>query len=160
MENQMNLFLLRHGEAEFGAGPDGDISRKLTVRGINQLSRLANHLKAKQIVFDLVLSSNAKRTQQSAEILTQSVSAKKIQFLRELYEADAHQMLDFIQQSESEVTNLLIVGHNPTISALVSYLTGEDYIQLQPGMMAKIEIITEKWKEVGRSTGILLEILQ
>ena len=156
----MNLFLLRHGEAEFGAGPGGDIARKLTFSGINQLSRLANLLKAKQIVFDLVLSSNAKRTQQSTEILTKLVSAKKIQFLRELYEADAHQMLDFIQQSESEVTNLLIVGHNPTISTLVSYLTGEDFIQLQPGMMAKIEIITEKWKEVGRSTGILLEILQ
>lgn len=156
----MNLFLLRHAEAEFGAGPDGDISRKLTVRGINQILRLANLMKANQIGFDLVLSSNAKRTQQSTEILTQVVSAKKVQFLRELYEADPHKMLDFIQQSEEEVSNLLIVGHNPTISALVSYLTGEDFIQLQPGMMAKIEIITEKWKEVGRSTGILLEILQ
>lgn len=160
MKNQMNLFLLRHAEAEFGAGTGGDISRKLTVRGVDQIGRLANLLKKNQIGFDLVLSSNANRTRQSTEILTKLVTAKKIQFLSELYEAEPHQMLDLIQKSEAEVTNLLIVGHNPTISALVSYLTGEDFIQLQPGMMAKIEIVTEKWQEVGRSTGILLEILQ
>ncbi|RPA69095.1 phosphohistidine phosphatase SixA [Cyclobacteriaceae bacterium YHN15] len=160
MENQKTLFLLRHAEAEFVTGPGGDISRELSIRGQSQISRLAKLLKKNQIEFDSVLSSNAKRTQQSTEIVTQWVSAKKIHFLMELYEADPHQMLSIINQVGWEVDNLLVVGHNPTISALVSYLTEQEFISLQPGMIAKIEIHTGNWNEVGRGTGTLLEILQ
>lgn len=156
----MTLFLLRHAEAEFMTGPDGDISRELTIRGQSQISRLAKLLDKNQIKFDSVLSSNAKRTRQSTEILTNVIFAKKIHFLRELYEADPHQMLSIINQVGLEVDNLLVVGHNPTISALVSYLTGEKFISIQPGMMARIEIHTGNWNEVGRGTGTLLEILQ
>jgi phosphohistidine phosphatase len=160
MVKKINLFLLRHGEAEFGTGTGGDISRELTIRGQTQLSRLALLLKKSQINFDLVLSSNAKRTQQTTEIVSHVGLAKKIQFLRELYEADPHIMLEIINKVGEEVHNLLVVGHNPTISTLVAYLTGEDFISLQPGMIAKIEIQTGNWSTVGRETGTLLEILQ
>lgn len=156
----MTLFLLRHAEAEFKTGPDGDISRELTIRGQSQISRLAKLLVKNQIKFDSVLSSNAKRTRQSTEILTNVISAKKIHFFRELYEADPHQMLSIINQVGLEVDNLLVVGHNPTISALVSYLTEEEFISIQPGMIVRIEIHTGNWNEVGRGTGTLLEILQ
>ncbi|MFD2201234.1 SixA phosphatase family protein [Shivajiella indica] len=157
----MKLFLLRHAEAEFGSGPEGDISRELTIRGQTQISRLALLLKKDQIRFDLILSSNAKRTKQSTEILTHSLLVKKTHFLRELYEADPHQVLTIINKiNEGDVFNLLVVGHNPTISTLISYLTGEEFINLQPGMMAKIEIHVNNWKEIGRHTGTLVEILQ
>jgi phosphohistidine phosphatase len=160
MVKQIHLFLLRHGEAEFGAGTGGDISRELTGIGHAQLSRLAYLLKKSQIHFDLILSSNSKRTKQTTEILSEVVLVKKIQFLRELYEADPHTMLKIINNVGEEVHNLLVVGHNPTISTLVAYLTGEDFISLQPGMIAKIRIYTGNWATAGKETGTLLEILQ
>jgi len=160
MVKQINLFLLRHAETEFVTGTGGDISRVLTIKGQTQVSRLGILLKRNQIHFDLVLSSNAKRAQQTTEILTHVVMAKKIHFLRELYEADPRIMLEIINKVGEEVANLLVVGHNPTISTLVAHLTGEDFISLQPGMVAKIEIHTGNWEGVGRETGTLLEILQ
>jgi phosphohistidine phosphatase len=43
---------------------------------------------------------------------------------------------------------------------LLSYLTQDDYLGLQPGMMAEVHLEISQWNMIGRGTGILKEILQ
>lgn len=151
---------MRHGEADVGFGMSGDAGRPLTANGKSHVFRVAQVLKKADIKFDLTLCSPAVRTRQTLTILNSQVPAENIQLEEKIYEADPDTLLRLLNQVENEVSHLALVGHNPGISALLNYLTGDQYISLQPGMLAIIEILVDDWKEVGRNTGILKEILQ
>lgn len=151
---------MRHGEADAGFGMSGDAVRPLKTNGKSHVFRVGQVLKNSEIQFDLILSSPAVRTRQTASILSSMVPAKNIQYEEKIYEADPDTLFRLLNQVENEVNHLALVGHNPGISALLTYLTGDQYITLQPGMLGIIEILVDEWKEVGRNTGILKEILQ
>jgi phosphohistidine phosphatase len=159
MEINKVLFLLRHGEASPSSGYGQDFSRPLNGDGINQLNRLSRTLKTNEVTFDLVLSSSAKRTLETTEIITKMIPSKKIIPVAGLYEADPLFFLNLINKTPSEVRYLLIVAHNPAISALAADLSSESFLNLKPGMMVKIDLYQDKWEAVGKHTGYLAEVL-
>lgn len=154
------LYIIRHGEAELGTGFGGDFKRVLTASGKKQIHRIAQMLLARAVTFDLILSSSALRTKETTEILLQLVHSHEIRFSENLYEADPSNILELINQTPPEVDHLLIVGHNPAVSAIATYLTETPYISIKPGMLVKIEIFQESWEHIGKSTGILAEVFQ
>ena len=68
----MNLFLLRHGIAverdEFDAA--NDEARPITRKGRRQLRAVAKAMRAMELRFDTILSSQLVRARQTAEIIT------------------------------------------------------------------------------------------
>jgi phosphohistidine phosphatase len=155
------LYVLRHGEARPGIGVRGDFLRELTTDGRKQITRLAQYLKSKDFKVDLILVSPAKRTQQSLDILTSTLAIKNIQETHdEIFDAEPQKLLDIINNIKQPINNLLLVGHNPGISSLVSFVSGQNYISMKPGMMAVLEILVDDWKLLGGNTGTLKEILQ
>jgi phosphohistidine phosphatase len=155
------LYVLRHGEARPGIGVRGDFLRELTTDGRQQLTRLAQYLKSKDFKVDLILVSPAKRTQQSLEILTSTLAIKNNQETHdEIFDAEPQKLLEIINNINQPTNHLLLVGHNPGISSLVSFVSGQNYISMKPGMMAVLEILVDDWKLVGGNTGVLKEILQ
>lgn len=154
------LYLLRHGEAELGYGQCSDFDRKLTDNGITQLKRLGRTLKINAENFDLVLSSNALRTKMTCELIVENIQPRNIVFEELLYEAPTERILSQINHVNKEVDHLLIIGHNPSISNLVSNITIDQFISMQPGMMAKIALEVDSWEMCGRGTGTLLELFQ
>jgi len=79
--------------------------------------------------------------------------------LDEIYDAELNDLVKILNDVDSGVQNLLLVGHNPSLSLLVSYLTGIGSLSLNPGMMAIIEIVSDEWKQMGKDTGILKEVI-
>ncbi|WP_194974925.1 SixA phosphatase family protein [Aquiflexum lacus] len=155
------LYVLRHGEARPGIGIKGDFLRELTVDGRQQLKRLAEYLKSIDFKTDLILVSPAKRTQQSLEILTTTLAIKNNQITHdEIFDAEPQTLLDIINNINQPSNNILLVGHNPGISSLVSFVSGQNYISMKPGMMAVLEILVDDWRSLGANTGVLKEILQ
>ncbi len=154
------LYLLRHGEAELGFGQSSDFDRKLTANGITQLKRLGKLLKINDENFDLALCSNALRTKMTCELIAENIQPKKIVYEELLYEAPIERIFNQIHQVNNEVDHLLLIGHNPSISSLVSYITTDQFVSMQPGMMAKIALEVDSWEMCGRGVGTLLEILQ
>lgn len=153
------LYLLRHGEAKPGIGPLGDLKRPLSEAGELHINQLSKVLESRKITFDLILVSPAVRTSQTAKILSKSVSSKEILVLDEIYDAELNDLVKILNDIDSGVQNLLLVGHNPSLSLLVSYLTGIGSLSLNPGMMAIIEIVSDEWKQMGKDTGILKEVI-
>lgn len=153
------LYLLRHGEAKPGIGPLGDLKRPLSEAGEFHINQLSKVLESRKITFDLILVSPAVRTSQTAKILSKSVSSKEILVLDEIYDAELNDLVKILNDVDSGVQNLLLVGHNPSLSLLVSYLTGIGSLSLNPGMMAIIEIVSVEWKQMGKGTGILKEVI-
>jgi phosphohistidine phosphatase len=154
------LTVIRHGFAKPGIGRDGDFARILTEEGESRLNRLGHVLQKRCADFELVICSSAKRTSQTCEIISNYCSCKRIEYDERLYEAELALIVSILHEIAPTHQNVLLIGHNPGVSALVSYLCGEKFMNMDPGMMVRIEFHLNDWKHISSNSGVLLEILQ
>jgi phosphohistidine phosphatase len=153
-----NLYLVRHAKAEPQSAGLSDFDRQLNNTGIQEATKMGKLLSDLQIKPDLIVSSPASRTTTTAEILCDwlGYDASTIHFERLIFDAASiEKLLGIINGFSEEKQNIILVGHNPIISYLAEYLTGENVGDLPTGGTACIgwEIIT--WKEVLSRNGKL-----
>ncbi|MCH7406426.1 SixA phosphatase family protein [Belliella aquatica] len=160
MKKNKILVVLRHGEADFNSGGGTDFERELTKNGKNQLLRLKELFVKSEIVVDKILSSSSKRTKQTTELIGSSMDPSIMEFSDEVYEAETSVILDLLSKMNNEHSCVLLVGHNPGVSALVSHIADQGYLSIQPGMMVVIELAVDNWSHLGMGTGIVREVLQ
>lgn len=152
------LILLRHGEAGFSDGVD--FQRQLTSKGKDQLHKLGTILKEREMEIDLMYCSSATRTRETAEIIKSYLSIREEVYEKEIYAANLEILLQILENTPKSIHTCLLIGHNPTISLLLSHLTTGNYVGLQPGMMAILEIEVQEWYMVGMNTALLRELLK
>lgn len=121
----MNLYIIRHAIAEeLGAHNNQDDSqRELTEKGRAKMYDIAEGLKAFNVELDLILSSPYVRARETAEIVADIFKMKdKLVYSEELTPAgDLGRLIDEVNK-KYPVENLAIVGHEPSLSTLVSIL--------------------------------------
>ncbi len=128
-----NLYLLRHGQAEYGF-QGSDFDRSLTVNGVIQLRSLGQAMKLKSFYPDKVYCSTANRTQQTAEIFTEELDyTLPVHYMEEIYEASVRTLFELITKQDEADSVILIIGHNPGISYLYDYLTSANFGDMTPG---------------------------
>ena len=152
------LYLLRHGHAEHGHQID-DFDRELTGTGVANLLTLSAKLKAAEFAPDLIFCSSARRTQQTAEVVTNHIGYQKpVEYLDEIYEASVKQLFEVIATADVNNEHVMLIGHNPSISFLSDYLAKEDILDLAPGQLAKIAFVDQDWSEITKGSGTYQEI--
>ncbi|WP_209329396.1 SixA phosphatase family protein [Lunatimonas salinarum] len=154
------LTLLRHGEATMGEGIRNDYHRSLTPNGILQLSRLTNVLVSSGVFFDYTLYSPAKRTTKTMELLAEDVAMGVKVADRSIYEASLGNLLQAIHRIDDRYQDVLLIGHNPGISHLQGYLSGDSSILFLPGMLVRLSLEVSSWSMVSSSTAHVLEVIQ
>jgi phosphohistidine phosphatase len=152
------LILLRHGEAGFSE--DSDFQRKLSKKGRDKLIRMGESLVNSLKTIDLMYCSSAFRTVETADLIGKYLIIKESVFTKDIYEGNVSDLISLLEKTSNSISTCLLVGHNPTISLLVSHISAENYIGMQPGMMAIIDLEISDWKMIGFGTGILKEIVQ
>ena len=142
----MNLYILRHGIAADRSSeyPDDNL-RPLTRKGIDRMRREAKGMSAMGIAPDLIISSTLVRAVQTAEIVQQGLSAPSSMANSEALVPWGHpsQILRELAESHSTSSSVMVVGHEPHLSSLVSYiLTGEVswLISLKKGALCSIDL--------------------
>ena len=143
----MNLFLLRHGLAvEPGtAGFENDASRPLTPKGKRQLANVAKAMRRMELEFDVIWSSPLVRARQTAEIVAKALKARKQLALADELSpgGDAGKLIQKLRALKPSPENILLVGHEPDLSELLSLLvtgkTGAGFALKKAGL-AKLEI--------------------
>ncbi|MGL5540379.1 MAG: CHAD domain-containing protein, partial [Erysipelotrichaceae bacterium] len=116
----MKLLLLRHADAQEG---DLDFERPLSPKGITQLVNVADALRPYFAPSDLMVCSPSRRTRQSAQLLLTRDCPITLRVERVLYEQqDVALLLELIAKHQTPTT-LWIVGHDPSLSALLQRLT-------------------------------------
>jgi phosphohistidine phosphatase len=122
----MKLSLLRHGIAvERGsAGYESDGERPLTAKGERQMRRIAEGMLAFGLAYDLILSSPYLRARQTAEIVAQALKAPDGVHLSDTLkpEGNPRQLLETLHRDAPERHDILLVGHEPYLSRLISTL--------------------------------------
>ncbi len=125
----MNLFILRHGIAvEHGAaGYENDDERPLTSKGERKVWMIAEAMKALEISFDLILSSPLVRARETAEIVAEVLKSKKRMELTDTLapQESAKRLIDYLND-QGAVDDVLLVGHEPFLSRLISLLISGD----------------------------------
>lgn len=141
----MNLYLLRHGIAvERGARHYGsDADRPLTNKGRRKLRRATAAMRAMDLSFDVILSSPLVRARQTAELVATALHCRHRLELTDLLApgASATGLLRRLKQLKPQ--NVLLVGHEPDLSALVSRLLtggGSLAITLKKGGLCRLSI--------------------
>jgi len=143
----MNLYLLRHGVAVERGDLDlsGDEARPLTAKGRRQLRKVAAALRAMKIKPDLVLSSPLIRAQQTAEVVAKHLKLRgQTVFNYELRPGGSPEKLIRQLVARKPVPGeVLIVGHEPDLSELLSLLVGGNTtggFSFKKAGLAKLEI--------------------
>jgi len=122
----VKLYFLRHAKSSWDDHHLDDFKRPLSERGLRNSLMLNAFLKSEKIFFDTVYSSSSVRTEITCSVGLEGVfEFNKITFLDDLYHASAEFLKDFLS-SKAQGESVLIVGHNPGLSQIMSYLSKKD----------------------------------
>ncbi len=134
----MNLYVIRHAIAVDEALSDyeSDRERPLTDKGRKKMRQIAKALYNLGVELDLILSSPYVRACETAEILADVFKMKKeIVLSNNLVPSGTPELLVGEINEKYSVDSLAVVGHEPFLSALISFLVAEN---------AKVEITLKK----------------
>lgn len=140
------FILIRHAKTEEGWNKS-DKERNLIEKGIVKMNIYADLVKNKTENLDVVFSSTANRTFQTAQILTKHYPDKKIVTQEELYVFDGN-YLTFIQNLPEKYTQIALVGHNYTLEYTLNLLLQtprEKPIHAKTSCMACFYALTDQW---------------
>ena len=143
------IILMRHAKAEQGDFDISDFERKLTSKGRSDADMAAKTLLKKVKKLDLIITSSAKRTLKTAKIVAENyqIDKNKILSINEIYEAGADSYIQVLRSlNDEKVNTAMIVGHNPTIGAMASILSGNEIIEFKPSSFAVFNLTIETWK--------------
>ena len=120
------LLLLRHAKSDYPPGVP-DHNRPLAPRGIREAALAGDWLRAHAPAVDAVLCSTATRTR---ETLERTRIDAPVEFVDLLYESTPGTVIDEInrvpERFDGDVSTLLVIGHEPTMSALSVGLATDD----------------------------------
>jgi phosphohistidine phosphatase len=143
----VNLFILRHGIAvEPGTpGYEDDSRRPLIPKGERRLRAAAAAMKELELSFDLILTSPFTRALQTAEIVAGELKLKKqLMLCNDLVPGgNAGALIKNLSELRPAPENVLLVGHEPHLSRLISLLIsgGADTaaVEMKKGGLCKLE---------------------
>ena len=158
------LMLLRHGKSDWGGGAD-DFTRPLAKRGHAAAKRMGAWMRQHRIMPDYVISSPAVRARETAVIVCEALQgdAAPVVFEDRLYLADLDDLLSVAGECPQQARNVMLVGHNPGLEDLLTYLCGEDLPVSANGKLLPTATLAQiglsrGWRDLKRRAGHLIAI--
>ena len=126
--SQRTILLLRHGEAEYTSPTGEDHGRRLTNRGRQQIDSVSQQLLAIEFQAGLVYCSNSRRTLETFERVPPEITHEAVvNHASGLYLAEEEVLFDYLLQIDDAISSVLLVGHNPGLSDIGSFLSRQSY---------------------------------
>ncbi|MEX2513733.1 MAG: histidine phosphatase family protein [Cyclobacteriaceae bacterium] len=143
------LLLCRHAKSSWDHPGLNDHQRPLAPRGLKDAPIMAGRLLKKGFLPDHIISSDAKRAIETAEIFAQILGfeVSDIQKTSELYQANVTEILKVIKKIPDSVDSLLLFGHNPELTDFLEYL-GEDLDNLPTCGVFGFEFAIDQWRDL------------
>ena len=136
----MEVYFLRHGEADWPKWKKSDDERPLTKRGKKQMRDVARFLDHLKVRPDLIVTSPLPRAAQTAEIAADYLKAKlrKDELLAPGF--GASKLPTVLKRHGARV--LMLVGHEPDFTQVISELTGAS-LKLSKAGVALVDVDPE-----------------
>jgi len=115
----MNIYLIRHADAEKSSPSKKDYERKLTPEGISSIKAAVEGWKNLISSFDYIVSSPLKRAVQTAEIVAKSFYYKEeITTDKRIAVGNTEELIEIANSLDGK--EIAFVGHEPDFSNHVS----------------------------------------
>ena len=152
----LTLLVFRHAKPESTAASGRDHDRPLSDRGKQDAALIGRYLSAVDLRPDSVTTSSALRARSTVDIAAESGAWQcPIRATDTLYDTVPGAALEEIQAEPGTTKVLLISGHEPAWSALVSFLIGGGSLHFPAGGLACVEFHVQHWRDVQPSRGQL-----
>jgi len=136
----MNIFLIRHGQAEPVSPAKKDIDRELTTEGITTINRSVEFWKNIIISFDFIITSPFKRSVQTAEIIAELMNYKHDIIIDKALSpgCSTRSVIELAEVLNGD--NIALLGHQPDMSYHISSLACNSQMNLKfsPASIAKV----------------------
>lgn len=154
------ILLLRHGKSDWEADYVGDHERPLADRGQKGARKMGRFITTARAVPDRALTSSAVRARETLAVAAEAGGwLGPARVSDRLYEATAEEVLREIQQEPDDAQTLVVVGHEPTWSRLVSLLIGGGRVEMKTAAVARVDVEVERWADVRAGRGALAFLL-
>ena len=141
------IFILRHGIAVIrgDASYPLDSDRPLTTKGVKRMRRIAKGMRRMKVGFDLLLTSPYRRALGTAFVVGREYGAGEIIQTSQALKPEIlpEEVIRSLQEKYSPHRRLLLVGHEPQLSSLISTLTSGSASArplLKKGGLCKLEV--------------------
>ena len=138
----MDLYLLRHGDAA-EPGMTRDAERPLTEAGTKKIKKIANGMRSMNLSFDSIITSPYRRAKETAEIVCEVLECVSLISMSPNLVPDGEPaaILKELNEDYSRRKKILLVGHEPNLSALISVLISGRHdvsMKLKKGGLCKL----------------------
>lgn len=149
----LTLLIMRHchANASFTARLN-DRTRSLSPQGEAAATEIGRALAGQKLVPQLILTSTAARTQQTADRVAKAAGVAEIALntFPELYHGSAEDYLDILNAQDSDHSTILIIGHNPAVSTFFGSCRGKGANTgfFKPGELAILQMDISNWTQL------------
>ncbi|MDP4785629.1 MAG: histidine phosphatase family protein [Alphaproteobacteria bacterium] len=156
--------LIRHGKAETSKLGVQDFDRPLISRGQINASAVGAILATHRMLPQLVLVSPSARTRETYDFIKPHWPDEiAVQFVDQLYEASASTLLQAIIDYGGDLSDIAVIGHNPSLVVLLNHMVGDGHAEQNLGYfptccMADIGFVAPKIRDLVSDGGRLLSI--
>jgi phosphohistidine phosphatase len=146
------LLLLRHAKSSWKQPDMNDHDRPLNKRGKKEAPKVGIYLKMNDLLPDLMLSSTARRAQDTARAVAEESGFEgQIDLHQDLYLSDIACYLDILQSLPDTAKRVLVVGHNPEMDELLTLFTDVSQ-HMSTAALAQIDLPITSWQELNEAT--------
>jgi len=136
----MQIYILRHGEAEPREEPRADAGRALTRKGKSDVRRVLNVAQGAGLAPDCILSSPLVRARQTAAIAIKFFGTEAAAETKSLLPAARPLVVWKELGGLRNVEQVLLVGHEPHLSHLIQFLLEAPLVMdLKKGALVRID---------------------
>ena len=142
------LFLFRHAKSSWDDPTISDHDRPLNERGYRNAPEMGRRLSDRGVSPDVLISSTALRACTTAEIMAGSINFPKDQIVFDstLYHASATELQEYIGGLDDAHFSVMLFGHNPGMTSLVSHLFGLPIDNLPTCGVVHLQFAENSWK--------------
>jgi phosphohistidine phosphatase len=137
----MMVYFVRHGIAEDAeAWPGPDSERPLTNKGRAKMASIAKRLAEMDVEPDAILTSPLVRARETADIVAKALraTARVEDDTRLAGGFDPRRLVEILNENEGKEA-LMLVGHEPNMSAVIGHAIGDGRVELKKGAVACVE---------------------
>ena len=154
------ILLLRHGKSDWDADYGADHERPLAARGQKGARKMGRFVTTARIVPDRAITSSAVRARETLATAAEAGGwTGPARVTDALYEASPEAVLDEIRSEPDDADTIVVVGHEPAWSGLVSLLIGGGRVEMKTAAVARIDVEVESWSDVAPGRGALAFLL-
>jgi phosphohistidine phosphatase len=144
------LYITRHGKSSWDFEDIADIDRPLSSRGIINACMMAEKLKMKGRIPEVLISSPAVRALHTAGIFIRTLGLdwNSLKINDNIYFGHTGEILEAIGQSDDRYSSVMIFGHNPAFTELANSFLKNPVDNIPTAGIITLVFPVQKWSEL------------